>query len=139
MKRRAPNTRPRAVYEVIKRRIQSNGEAPTIAEICAELGYRSPATVHRVLAQLEDEQLITRIPNVSRGIRLSEPSGISIDGFDTDVDDFEPDFTALDRAKPKTAPQTPFVDPDIARQFKAYEKDWQERMSGLLAIQKEYM
>lgn len=50
--------------------IQSNKLAPTIAEIGRQFGMRSSASVHQILVALEREKLITRVPNVSRGIRL---------------------------------------------------------------------
>jgi repressor LexA len=63
------------VYDFIRRYMQSNGEAPTITEICAVLHMRSTASVHAVLAILEREGLIKKVPNVSRGIVLTgEPS-----------------------------------------------------------------
>ena len=42
-----------------------------MAEIGRQFQMTSPASVHQVLVALEREKLIVRIPNVSRGIRLT--------------------------------------------------------------------
>ena len=60
----------RRIYEFIRRYIESNHEAPTIAEIGRQFQMRSSASVHAVLTALEREGLIKRIPNVSRGIQI---------------------------------------------------------------------
>ena len=60
----------RRVYEFIRRYIESNHEAPTIAEIGRQFQMRSSASVHAILQALEREGFIKRIPNVSRGIEL---------------------------------------------------------------------
>jgi repressor LexA len=60
----------RRIYEFIRRYIDSNQEAPTIAEIGRQFQMRSSASVHAVLTALEREGLIKRIPNVSRGIEI---------------------------------------------------------------------
>jgi repressor LexA len=67
----------RRMYEFIRRYIESNQEAPTIAEIGKQFQMRSSASVHAVLVALEREGLIKRIPNVSRGIEIvkQEESG----------------------------------------------------------------
>jgi SOS regulatory protein LexA len=58
------------IFEFIRRYIDSNQEAPTIAEIGRQFQMRSSASVHAVLTTLEREGLIKRIPNVSRGIEI---------------------------------------------------------------------
>lgn len=60
------------IFEFIRRYIESNQEAPTIAEIGRQFEMRSSASVHAVLTALEREGLIKRIPNVSRGIQIVE-------------------------------------------------------------------
>jgi repressor LexA len=62
--------RQREVYDFICRFSEANGYAPTIAEIRAHLGLRSPASVHQLISALEREELIRRIPNASRGIEI---------------------------------------------------------------------
>ena len=61
------------IFEFIRRYIESNQEAPTIAEIGRQFQMRSSASVHAVLTALEREGLIKRIPNVSRGIEIVQP------------------------------------------------------------------
>jgi len=60
------------VFEFIRRYIESNQEAPTIAEIGRQFQMSSSASVHAILIALEREGLIKRIPNVSRGIQIVE-------------------------------------------------------------------
>ena len=60
----------RRIYEFIRRYIESNQEAPTIAEIGRQFEMRSSASVHAVLTALEREGLIKRTPNISRGIQI---------------------------------------------------------------------
>ena len=60
------------VFEFIRRYIESNQEAPTIAEIGRQFQMSSSASVHAILIALEREGLIKRIPNVSRGIQIIE-------------------------------------------------------------------
>jgi repressor LexA len=66
------------IYNFIRGYIQSNKEAPTIAEIGRQLQMRSSASVHAVLAVLKHEGLITIVPNVSRGIRLVESTAAGV-------------------------------------------------------------
>jgi repressor LexA len=58
------------VYDFIRGYMDSNHEAPTIAEIGRKFDLRSSASVHAILLALEREGLIKRIPNVSRGIEI---------------------------------------------------------------------
>ncbi|HXG65619.1 MAG TPA: transcriptional repressor LexA [Blastocatellia bacterium] len=62
--------RQRQIYDYLCRFIEAHGYAPTIAEIQAHFGLKSPATIHQLLAALEREGLIRKIPNASRGIEL---------------------------------------------------------------------
>ena len=66
----AVTARQRHVYDFICRYIEANNQPPTIAEIGKEFQMTSPASVHSILSALEREGLISRIPNVSRGIEL---------------------------------------------------------------------
>lgn len=50
---------------------ESNKETPLIREIGEQFQMRSPASVYRNLLALEREGLITKVPNVARGIRLT--------------------------------------------------------------------
>lgn len=64
------NHRQQKAFNFIKGYLQSNHEAPTLAEIGAFVGLRSSASVFEILCALESMGLIIRIPNISRGIRL---------------------------------------------------------------------
>src|SRR5829696_119419 len=65
----------RRIFEFIRRYIESNQEAPTIAEIGRQFQLSSSASVHAILVALEREGLIKRIPNVSRGIEVVQQKG----------------------------------------------------------------
>ena len=69
--------RQKQVFEFICRFIEVNKQPPTIAEIGRQFKMSSSASVHSILSALEQEGLIKRIPNVSRGIEIirQEPSG----------------------------------------------------------------
>jgi repressor LexA len=58
------------VLDFISGYIASNGCAPTIAEIGRFFQLSSSATVHQILVKLESQGVITRTPNISRGISL---------------------------------------------------------------------
>src|ERR1051325_1487753 len=62
--------RQKRVLDYIKHYFELNQEAPTMAEIGKEFGMTSSASAHNVVAILEREGFIRRIPNVSRGIEL---------------------------------------------------------------------
>jgi repressor LexA len=70
----------RRIFEFIRRYIDSNHEAPTIAEIGKQFQMKSSASVHAVLTALEREGLIKRIPHVSRGIQIVEQGERSSEG-----------------------------------------------------------
>lgn len=59
------------VLNFVRGVIVSNGTAPTIHEICQQVGLSSTESVHRILCALQEQGLITRVPNVARGIRLT--------------------------------------------------------------------
>jgi repressor LexA len=65
--------RQKQVYEFIGRYIEVHKQPPTIAEIGKQFRMSSSASVHSILSALEREELIKRIPNVSRGIEVVKP------------------------------------------------------------------
>ena len=75
----------RRIFEFIRRYIESNQEAPTIAEIGKQFQMRSSASVHAVLIALEREGLIKRIPNVSRGIEIVQQQKEGGDEGDNEI------------------------------------------------------
>ena len=68
----AVTAKQKRIFDFIRGYMESNQEAPTIAEIGRKFEMRSSASVHAVLTALEREGLIKRIPNVSRGIQIVE-------------------------------------------------------------------
>ena len=63
-------SRQKKVLDFIGRYIEANDQAPTIAEIGKQFNMSSPASVHRIISDLEREGMLRRIPNVSRGIEI---------------------------------------------------------------------
>ncbi|MGD9401536.1 MAG: transcriptional repressor LexA [bacterium] len=63
--------RKRAIYEFIRDEITSGGRPPTIREIGARFNISSTNGVRYFLNKLEEDGLISRIANTSRGISLS--------------------------------------------------------------------
>jgi len=63
------------IYDFIKRYYESNKQTPTNAEIGRQFEMKSSASVHQVLGILEREGLITKVPNVARGIRVTNGDG----------------------------------------------------------------
>lgn len=58
------------ILHLIRRRIVEDGEAPTVAELAADLD-RSVSSVHYQLRELEAKCAIVREPGRARGIRLT--------------------------------------------------------------------
>ena len=57
-------------FKVIKRYIKEHGYAPTVAEIAQEIGIKSRGVVHRYVSAIEENGLITKLPNRRRNIEL---------------------------------------------------------------------
>lgn len=64
----------RKVYEFIQSYVNDHHHAPTMAEIAKGIGIKSRGVVHRYVAALADEGLITIIPGHRRNIQLNQPS-----------------------------------------------------------------
>lgn len=58
------------IYEFIKRYYASNNVTPTMAEIGRHFDLRSSGSVTDHLKKMQERGWITRVPNVSRGIRI---------------------------------------------------------------------
>lgn len=77
-----------SVYEYILHHHQKHGMAPTVREICEDLGLKGPAGVHRILHILIDKGFIESMPGKKRSwrpvggsnIRLDEPKTIPLAG-----------------------------------------------------------
>ena len=70
--------RQRQIYQYLKKHIQSQGYAPSIAEIGKQFKLSSPATVHKHLSHLESKGLIRKHQNLSRAIEIvdEQPKGL---------------------------------------------------------------
>lgn len=73
------------ILAFIREEIQTKGYPPSVREICAAVGFRSPSTVHGYLAELEESGYIRRDPTKPRALSLIEetrlaqpPSGRSV-------------------------------------------------------------
>ena len=64
--------RQREVYEFVRDKIQNRGYGPTVREIGERFKIKSPNGVMCHLRALEKKGLITREPNMSRAIQLTE-------------------------------------------------------------------
>lgn len=65
--------RQQGIYNFLKDKILNRGYGPTVREIGAQFGIRSPNGVMCHLKALEKKGLITREPHMSRAIQLREP------------------------------------------------------------------
>ncbi|MCA9232229.1 MAG: transcriptional repressor LexA [Planctomycetales bacterium] len=65
-------TRQREVFDFIRNKIQGRGYGPTVREIGEKFKIRSPNGVMCHLKALEKKGLISREPNMSRAIQLTE-------------------------------------------------------------------
>jgi repressor LexA len=68
----ALTSRQREIYEFLKEKITKRGYGPTVREIGAQFGIRSPNGVMCHLKALEKKGLISRESHMSRAIQLSE-------------------------------------------------------------------
>ena len=65
-------SRQREIYDFLKEKIIKRGYGPTVREIGAQFGIRSPNGVMCHLKALEKKGLISRDPHMSRAIQLAE-------------------------------------------------------------------
>lgn len=64
--------RQKEVYEFIREKIQNRGYGPTVREIGEDFGISSPNGVMCHLKALEKKGIISREPNMSRAIQLTD-------------------------------------------------------------------
>ncbi|MBR2834483.1 MAG: transcriptional repressor LexA [Coriobacteriales bacterium] len=62
--------RQQQIYDIICREVASQGYPPSVREIAAELGLKSPSTVQTHLNALEDKGLIRRDVSKSRALEI---------------------------------------------------------------------
>lgn len=72
----ALTVRQKEIYEFIRDKIVKRGYGPTVREIGDEFGIKSPNGVMCHLKALVKKQMITREPNLSRAISLTEETPI---------------------------------------------------------------
>ncbi len=78
MQNQTPLTpRERDVYEFISAVVREKGYAPSVRDICTELGLSSTSTVHTYLARLEAKGYIQRDSGKSRAMRVDSGNDIS--------------------------------------------------------------
>ncbi len=91
--------RPAEILAFIQDELHVKGYAPTVREICREVGLKSPRSVQLHLETLEKSGYITRAANTSRSIQLAEqpkglpwvgrvPAGVPIEAIE-DVEQFD--------------------------------------------------
>jgi repressor LexA len=64
--------RQRAILDYLRGFVEEHGYPPTVREIGAAVGLRSPSTVHAHLAQLERAGLLRRDPTKPRALELTD-------------------------------------------------------------------
>ena len=62
------------IYEYLQEIIPTQGYAPSVREICAAVGLKSPSTVHFHLTRLQEQGLIEKGEFKGRAIALTRPS-----------------------------------------------------------------
>ena len=72
--------RQQQVLDVIRQYVAETGYPPTRADIARELGFKSANAAEEHLRALARKGAIEMIPGASRGIRLTESSGLPIIG-----------------------------------------------------------
>lgn len=70
---RSLTDRQREIYDFVREKIVNRGYGPTVRDIGAHFGIRSPNGVMCHLKALEKKGLIAREPGKSRAIQLSDP------------------------------------------------------------------
>ncbi|MDE7009990.1 MAG: transcriptional repressor LexA [Oscillospiraceae bacterium] len=61
------------IYEYLQETIPAQGYAPSVREICAAVGLKSPSTVHFHLKRLQEQGLIEKGEFKGRAIALTRP------------------------------------------------------------------
>ncbi len=72
------NERDRKIYEIMVSKI-GDGCAPTVRELCAELGISSTSTVHRSIVRLVDAGLLEKQgQNLNRAVKLAGDNSVRV-------------------------------------------------------------
>ena len=67
----------RKVYEYLQECVKRDGYPPSVREICAEMGFKSPSTAHFHLKHLEQAGVISIGSGKGRAIQLLDPPDAS--------------------------------------------------------------
>ncbi len=59
------------VYDYIAKSLKENGYAPSVRDICRDLGYKSTSTVHMYLNRLDMFGYISKVDGKSRAVKLN--------------------------------------------------------------------
>lgn len=65
------NLKEQKVYDYIVKSVRTNGYAPSVRDICRDLGYKSPSTVHMYLKRLDLLGYIQKEDGKSRAVTLT--------------------------------------------------------------------
>ena len=68
------------ILRMIREHLSTRGFPPTRAEICRSMGFRSPNAAEEHLKALARKGAIEMAPGASRGLRLTQPSGLPVVG-----------------------------------------------------------
>jgi repressor LexA len=68
------------ILELIRSQLEATGFPPTRAEIARHLGFRSVNAAEEHVKALAKKGLIELVPNASRGIRLTQDTGLPVVG-----------------------------------------------------------
>ena len=76
------------VYDYIAKSVKENGYAPSVRDICRDLGYKSTSTVHMYLTRLDMFGYISKEEGKSRAVKLNSdeipmPSAVPLLGVVT--------------------------------------------------------
>ena len=69
---RKNNEKKKRILSYISAYVDQNGFSPSVRELCSMSGYKSTATVHRYIKQLESEGLISHQTAKSRTIVIEK-------------------------------------------------------------------
>ena len=65
------NAKEQRIYDYIARSVRENGYAPSVRDICRDLGYKSTSTVHMYLNRLDLLGYISKEDGKSRAVKLA--------------------------------------------------------------------
>ena len=81
-----PHRRLAQVLHAIEEYLRRYDRPPTVRDLCRGTGILSTSYVFYLLAVLELDGYLTRVPGMSRSIRLTRPRGVPILGTITAIE-----------------------------------------------------